>query len=145
MVDASSKTRALPAPAPFVFPETERFWSAAKAGRLELPFCKACNHAIWYPKAFCSACGTVDIEWRQASGEGVIYSFTEVHRGEGPYREVGSFVLALVDLDEGARVLTNIVDAEPADLAIGQRVRVVFHDASETAALPRFVPAPQKS
>lgn len=141
----TGKARLLPTPAPFVSPETQPFWSAAKEGRLVLPFCTACNRPIWYPKRFCSACGAFDIEWRQTSGEGVIYSFTEVHRGEGLYRECGSFVLALVDLDEGARLLTNIVDVRPADLGIGQRVRVVFHDAGETAALPRFVPITQKS
>ncbi|MDR3516643.1 MAG: Zn-ribbon domain-containing OB-fold protein [Azospirillaceae bacterium] len=131
----------LPTPEPFISPETAPFWLAAKQGRLVLPFCNNCNHAIWYPKAFCGACGTLNVEWRQTSGDGTIYSFTQVHRGEGPYREVESFVLALVDLDEGARLLTNIVDADPASLTIGQRVRVVFHDAGESAALPRFIPA----
>jgi len=131
----------LPAPAPFVSPETAPFWSAAKERRLVLPFCIRCNHPIWYPKKFCGACGTLDVEWRQVAGEGVIYSYTDVHRGEGPYREVASYVLALVDLDAGVRLLTNIVKADPANLKIGQRVRVVFHDAGELAALPRFVPA----
>lgn len=138
MVDI--KTR-LPTPEPFISPETRPFWTAAKQGRLDLPFCKSCNHPIWYPKAFCGACGSLDVEWRQVSGEGKIYSYTQVHRGEGPYRDVENYVLALVDLDEGARVLTNIVDADPASLTIGQRVRVVFHEAGDAAALPRFVPA----
>lgn len=135
------EARMLPTPAPFVSPETAPFWSAAKAGRLVLPFCGICDRAIWYPKKFCGACGTIHVEWRAVSGEGVIYSYTLVHRGEGPYRDTDGYVLALVDIDEGARLLTNIVEAEPATLKIGQRVRVVFHDAGEAAALPRFVPA----
>ena len=130
----------LPTPAPYVSPETRPFWSATKEGRLVLPFCTACGVAIWYPKAFCSACGSLGVDWREASGEATVYSFSEVHRGEGAYREAGRFVLALVDLDEGPRMLTNIVDMPAATIAIGQRVRVVFHDAGDEAALPRFAP-----
>ncbi|EIZ78327.1 nucleic-acid-binding protein containing a zn-ribbon [Novosphingobium sp. Rr 2-17] len=132
---------ALPTPIPYISPETAPFWAAAREHRLVLPVCTECETHIWYPKAFCSACGSMAVEWRDMSGLGTIYSFTQVHRGEGPYREVPSFVLALVDLDEGARVLTNIVEADPADLRIGQPVQVVFHEAGEAAALPRFKPA----
>jgi uncharacterized OB-fold protein len=139
MTDVTPKV-ALPTPAPYVSPETAPFWSAAKEGRLVLPVCNHCHTAIWYPKTFCGACGTLDVDWKQASGSGTLYSFTQVHRGEGAYREVGSFILALVDLDEGPRILTNIVEVDPASLRIDQRVRVVFHDAGEEAALPRFVP-----
>ena len=135
----------LPTPAPFVSPETEPYWSGAKAGKLVLPHCTACGHVIWYPKAFCGECGSLDVEWREASGFGTLYSFTQVHRGEGPYREAESFVLALVDLDDGPRVLTNIVDADPADLVIGQRLGAVFHDAGDAAALVRFTPQKQSS
>ena len=129
---------ALPTPTPFVSPETEPFWTGAKAGKLVLPHCNVCGHTIWYPKAYCGECGSLDVAWREASGLGTIYSYTQVCRGEGPYRETESFVLALVDLDEGPRVLTNIVDTDPARIAIGQRVRAVFHDAGDAAALVRF-------
>lgn len=130
----------LPTPAPYVSPETRPFWTAAKAGRFVLPFCTDCGVAIWYPKAFCSTCGSMNVDWRDASGHATIYSYSQVHRGEGAYREAGSFILALVDLDEGPRVLTNLVDIDPAAIAIGQRVRVVFHDAGDESALPRFAP-----
>lgn len=130
----------LPTPAPYVSPETRPFWLAAKEGRFVLPFCTVCERAIWYPKAFCNACGALSVEWRDASGKATVYSFSAVHRGEGAYREVESFVLALVDLDEGPRVLTNIVDADPGTIEIGQRVQVVFHPASDDAALFRFAP-----
>lgn len=130
----------LPTPAPYVSPETRAFWSAAKEGRLVLPFCTACDTALWYPKVFCSACGSLAVEWRAASGMATVYSFSQVHRGEGAYRDVDSFVLALVDLDEGPRVLTNIVDVDPQMIEIGQRVEAVFHSASDDAALLRFAP-----
>lgn len=139
MADSAAQS-GLPAPAPYVSPETKPFWSAAKEGRLLLPFCATCDVAIWYPKAFCGACGSLSVDWRDASGNATIYSFSQVCRGEGAYRDVTSFILALVDLDEGPRVLTNIVDADPSTIAIGQRVEVVFHAAGEDAALPRFTP-----
>jgi uncharacterized OB-fold protein len=139
-MEKMTEARLLPTPEPFISPETAPFWSAAKERRLVLPCCARCDRPIWYPKKFCAACGTLEVEWRQFAGEGVIYSYSLVHRGEGPYREVGSYVLALVDLDAGVRMLSNIVAADPADLKIGQRVRVVFHDAGVAAALPRFVP-----
>ena len=144
MADPASH-QPLPTPVPFVSPETEPFWSAAKDGRLVVPFCTSCDHPIWYPKKFCGACGSLSVAWRETSGHGVIYSFSEIHRGEGPYAEAGHYVLALVDLDEGARMLTNIVDADPASLAVGQAVRVVFHPAGDSAALPRFTPFPAKA
>ena len=138
-------TAQLPTPVPYVSGETEEFWSGAKAGKLVLPHCTECDQSIWYPKKFCGECGSMAVEWRQASGQGTLYSFTQVHRGEGPYREVASYVLALVDLDEGPRILTNIVDADPAALTIGQRLRAVFDDAGDAAALVRFTPLSEQS
>jgi hypothetical protein len=135
----------LPAPAPIISADTAAFWAATKKGVLLLQRCDACQRTIWYPKAFCNACGSLETTSFEASGEGEIYSFTEVHRGETAYRETPSFILAMVELDEGVRMLTNIVGAAPDALRIGQRVRVVFDDAGESAALPRFQPADKVS
>ena len=130
----------LPAPSPIISTDTARFWEATTRGVLLLQRCTSCNHVIWYPKAFCNACGSFQIDDFEASGKGQIYSFTEVQRGETAYREISGFVLALVELDEGPRMLTNLVDCEPGELRIGKRVQVVFHRASDDAALPRFKP-----
>jgi len=130
----------LPAPAPVITADTAAFWAATKNGVLSLQRCSACERTIWYPKAFCNSCGSFDITPFEATGLGEIYSFTQVHRGETAYREVASFVLAMVELDEGVRMLTNIVTTDPATLRIGQRVSVVFDDAGESASLPRFQP-----
>lgn len=130
----------LPAPAPIITSDTAAFWSATKNGVLLLQRCDHCRRTIWYPKAFCNACGTFEVTSFEAGGEGQIYSFAEVHRGETAYRETPRFVLAVVELDEGVRMLTNIVGAPGEALHIGQRVRVVFDDAGETASLPRFHP-----
>jgi uncharacterized OB-fold protein len=130
----------LPAPPPLVIPETKPFWDATKAARLVLPRCLRCSFVIWYPRQFCPECGHQTVEWFEASGHGSIYTFTIVRRGEGAYRDTPQYVLAFVELEEGPRVLTNLIDCNPEELRIGQRVQAVFCDAGDSAALLRFRP-----
>ena len=130
----------LPSPAPAVVPETESFWAATGRGKLVLPECAACATIIWYPKGICPECGSLDIGWVEASGEGEVYTFTVSRRGEGAYRDAGPFVLAYVELDEGPRVMTNIVGCSPESVRIGLRVRAVFDDTGQGSALVRFAP-----
>ena len=134
--------RTLPAPPPRVTVENEPFWSATRKGVLVLPRCQRCKRYLWYPKTFCSACGTVGVDWVQASGTGTVYSYTVVHttRAVGPYADAVPYVLAYVELDEGPRMMTNIVDCPEESVYIGQRVTVVFDDTCEGPALPRFRP-----
>ena len=133
--------RSLPAPAPIVQPEVKAFWDATARGALLLPRCRACSHLIWYPRPFCPECASLDVEWIAASGRGTIYSFTINRRGQADlpaYRDAGVYVLAYVELEEGPRVMTNIVDCDPDGVRIGQEVEVVFHDTGAGCALPRF-------
>jgi uncharacterized OB-fold protein len=130
----------LPAPAPPVTPETQPFWDATAEGRLSLPRCLQCRTFIWYPRTFCPDCHTFGVEWFDASGNGTVYSFAVTQKGDGPWREVSPYVLAYVELEEGPRVLTNIVECDPASVAIGQAVEVVFHPTEKGPALPRFRP-----
>jgi uncharacterized protein len=135
--------KVLPAPAPFVNPEVKPFWEATAEGRLLLPKCLECASLIWYPRPFCPSCASTRVEWIQASGRGTIYSFTVNRRGQADlaaYREAGVYVLAYVELEEGPRVMTNIVDCDPDSVSIGQQVEVVFHDTGQGTALPRFRP-----
>lgn len=131
----------LPTPAPNPSPETKEFWDATTQGRLLLKRCTACATVIWYPRSLCPACKSFDTEWFEASGRGTVYSFTVSRRGEGPWREAAPYVLAYVELDEGPRLLTNLVDCDLDSLAIGQPVEVVFDDTGEGSALVRFRPA----
>jgi len=133
----------LPAPPPFVHPEVKPFWEATAEGRLVLPKCLECDTLIWYPRPFCPKCASTRVEWIAASGRGSIYSFTVNRRGQADlaaYREAGVYVLAYVELEEGPRVMTNIVDCDPDSVRIGQQVEVVFHDTGQGTALPRFRP-----
>jgi hypothetical protein len=130
----------LPAPPPAVNPETKEFWDATARGQLLLKRCLDCGTVIWYPRAICPDCASLRTEWFAASGRGHVYSYTVNHRGQGAYADATSYVLAYVELDEGPRVMTNLVEAGQADLAIGLPVEVVFHDTGEGTALPRFRP-----
>jgi uncharacterized OB-fold protein len=129
----------LPAPSPQVNVETQRFWDATAEGKLLLPRCKACGLVIWYPREFCPECNSFDVDWFEASGRGTIYSYTVNRRGQGDYRDL-SYVLAYVELEEGPRVLTNIVDCEHDQITVGQSVKVVFHATQGGPSLPRFRP-----
>lgn len=133
----------LPTPVPPVNPETQVFWDATAQGRLLLPRCTVCGSVFWYPKTLCSSCGSTTVEWIESSGRGIVYSCTVTRRGVGDYRDAVPYVLAYVELDEGPRVMTNIVDCLPEDVAIGQRVEVVFHDTGAGCSLPRFRPVSQ--
>jgi uncharacterized OB-fold protein len=130
----------LPVFPPVVVPETKPFWDATAEGKLVLPRCNACGVVIWYPRTTCPQCMSTDVSWFEASGRGTVYSFSIVRRQGGPWRDVVPYVLAYVELDEGPRLLTNIVDVDPGEVSIGQAMQAVFHDTGEGTALVRFRP-----
>ncbi|MHB8464464.1 MAG: Zn-ribbon domain-containing OB-fold protein [Acidimicrobiales bacterium] len=130
----------LPVVIPEIGADNAPFWAAAADDRLVLPWCRSCNTAIWYPRTICPTCHGRDIEWREASGRGVIHSFTVSYRGTGPWAEHVPYLIAYVELDEGPRVLTNIVGAVPHEVRIGDPVEAIFEPAGDTRIL-RFRPA----
>jgi len=127
------KERKIPAPA--VYPETEAFWTAAGQGRLLVKYCSACGEYHHFPRSLCPFCFSDKTEWRNASGHGVIYSYSVMRRVEVPY------VIAYVTLDEGVTVMTNIVDCDPDTVRIGQRVKVKFQPSDGGPPVPMFSPA----
>jgi uncharacterized OB-fold protein len=130
----------LPTPVPEIHPETADFWAATAGGVLLLQRCTGCGTAIWYPRFVCPSCHSTDLVSFEASGRGTIYSLTLTTRGILDYKDCGPYVLAFVELEEGPKMMTNIVDSDPAELTIGQPVQVVFHDTGAGSALPRFRP-----
>ncbi|MBI1844130.1 MAG: Zn-ribbon domain-containing OB-fold protein [Actinobacteria bacterium] len=133
-------TAPLPNMAPPINPDSKPFWDATAEDRLLLPRCDRCSTVIWYPREFCPACGSLDVSWFEASGRGSVYSFSIVRKGENMYTAAAPYVLAYVELEEGPRIMTNIVDCEVEEVAIGQAVSVVFHDTGQGQKLPRFAP-----
>ena len=128
-----TKERSITPPAPF--PETMPYWDAATQRKLLLKHCNACGADHFYPRVLCPFCFSDETEWREAAGEGTIYSFSVMRRAEIPY------AIAYVTLAEGLTMLTNIVDCDLDAIRIGQRVRVVFKPAEDGQAVPMFTPA----
>ncbi|HEY4887825.1 MAG TPA: Zn-ribbon domain-containing OB-fold protein [Candidatus Dormibacteraeota bacterium] len=130
----------LPVGEVIVTSDQREFWDGAANGRLVLPRCDRCGRVIWFPRHFCPECGSSAVTWFEASGRGTIYSYTVVRQGEGAYAGVTPFVIAYVELDEGPRVLTNLL-GQPDSWSIGQSVRAVFdHGPGGGPPLLRFTP-----
>jgi hypothetical protein len=124
-----------PIPSPPANVEAEPFFAAAAEGRFLIRVCSACGKAHWYPRTICPLCFSADTAWREASGEGVIYSYTVVRRAEVP------FALAYVTLKEGPAMMTHIVDCDLDALAIGQKVKLVLKPSEDGIPVPMFTPA----
>src|ERR1700744_336403 len=122
-----------PIPAPVVNVETQAFWDAAKEGRFLIKRCTACGKAHWYPRAICPFCHSSETVWEQSPGEGVIYTYSVMHRSP-----TGPYAIGYVTLDEGPAVLTNFLGVAPNGLAIGQRVKVTFQDTDGGPPVPIF-------
>jgi uncharacterized OB-fold protein len=120
--------------APLPDAETRPFWAAAAEGRLLLKRCRACGAAHYYPRAICPFCFSADTDWVEASGRGVIYTFSIVRRGPSRY------AIAYVTLAEGVTMMTNIVDCDLAALGVGQKVRLVFRPSDGGPPVPMFTP-----
>ena len=122
--------------------ETEPYWAGARAGKLMLKRCKACDRPFFYPRSHCPRCWSSDTDWMQASGRGTIYSFTVIsHHDVRPFKDWIPYVVALVELAEGPRLVTHIVGVEPAAVQVGQPVEVVFERIDDAITLPKFRPA----
>jgi uncharacterized OB-fold protein len=135
MADAARK------PVPRPAPESLPYWQAARGHRLELPRCNACGKFWFPPSQCCPHCLAADFAWTPVSGKGKVFSFVTFHRVYHPAfaRDV-PYVVALVELEEGPRMLTNIVGVAPEKVACEMPVKVVFDDVAEDVAVPKFTP-----
>jgi uncharacterized protein len=135
----SPVTETFPAPAPDA--DSKPFWEAANEGVFLLQRCDACGGAQFYFRAVCHRCGSTLLRHERSAGKGTIATFSIVHRAPvNCFRQWGAYPVALVDLDEGVRFLTNVVRCEPSQVRIGQRVQVVFEAIPEARQkLPKVV------
>ena len=120
--------------------ESEAFFEAARDHRFLIQKCIACGEYQFYPRKICIHCGSSGVEWVEASGRGVVHTFTVVHRGMPGWREEGPYVAAIVQLEEGPRITTNIVECASSDVKIEMPVEVTFVDEGQYV-MPRFRPA----
>lgn len=129
-----------PRPVPDVTPESDPFWSGAAEGRLLLRQCHDCGLVYYYPRALCPDCLSDDVSWIEATGIGEVYSYSTTGSVSGWPEEHLPIVLAYVELDEGPRVMTNVL-AAPERVEVGLQVRVDFVETeTDSVAVPVFVP-----
>lgn len=121
---------------PAVTSETAQFWSRVNDGQLTVPQCKSCGKFHWYPSANCPFCTSDNVELKPAKGTGTIYTYSISRRGKND-----SYVIAYVTLDEGVTMMTNIINADAAKLAIGQKVRLALVESENGQRVPMFEPA----
>jgi uncharacterized protein len=120
---------------------TRPYWEQARAGRLVLQHCRGCGHTWHPPLPRCPRCHATDTGWRQASGEGTVYSYTVVHHAtHAALADRVPYVIAIVELAEGPRVVTGIRGAEPGQVRVGLPVRAVFEELTPEVTLPQFAP-----
>lgn len=126
-------------PVPVLRGEEKVYFAEAKAGRLVFQRCGGCADAIFYPRSVCPNCLSEQLSYEASAGRGTIYSFTTLHRAGHPgLADEVPYTVVLVDLDEGVRVLANIVECEPDEVTVGATVEVLFDPVSEDLTVPRF-------
>jgi len=128
-------------PIPVMQPWTKEFWKGTKRSQLLIQECGDCQSKIFYPRQYCPECWSGNLNWSQASGKATVYSLTTTQDMVEPkFWADLPYVLALVDLEEGIRMMTRIVDCDPETVKIGMDVEVVFEDITDECALPMFRP-----
>lgn len=130
---------ASPSPWPIRDADTDPFWEGVERGQLLLQRCGRCGRHQYYPRAVCSHCSADDLAWVPTEGRGTLYSFTVSRRAPYPqFADRVPYVVGLVDLDEGPRMLANVVGTEPEELAIGDPMTVAFIEVDDGVVLPAF-------
>jgi hypothetical protein len=121
---------------------TRPFWDGCREGVLRLPWCRACGRPHFFPRALCPHCLGPDLEWRAASGRGRVWSHSTVRLSFwGKAFDDGlPYVVAIVELEEGVRMLSNVVGCPPERVTIGMPVTATFDAVTPEITLPRFVP-----
>lgn len=129
-------------PIPKPYQDSAPYWEAAKHNQLLIQKCLECGLYQFYPRGVCHHCLSSSLSWFQAAGHGTVYSFTVNYRAPHPgFADDLPFITAIVELKEGVRMMTNIVQCEPDQVSIGMPVRVMFDKVTEDVTLPKFRPA----
>jgi uncharacterized OB-fold protein len=136
-VDISTEQTAAARPVPHPTRLSRPFWDACRDRRLIVQQCRACQTYLFIPREFCSTCLSRDLTWVPALGTGRIVTHTAVWRPQTSAFSV-PYVIAVIRLDEGYEMLTNVVHAEPDQITIGAKVQVCFVDVTEDVTLPCF-------
>ena len=128
-------------PLPIPTQDTEPFWQGLREGKLLLQRCLSCRAIRYPPRPMCAECNSLETEWVPASGRGSVYSYTVTHQALHPTLvDRIPHVVILVELEEGVRITSNILDCQVSDVYIGLPVEVVLDQVTDEVTLPKFRP-----
>ena len=141
-MSSETKTKPYAKPLPRIDEESRGWWEALARHELYVQECRACGARRLPPRAVCPVCLSSDVAWVRASGRGTVYTFSVTRQNQMPgFREALPYVLAIVQLEEGPRLMTNVVGCDPEAVRIGMDVVVSFDDVTPEVTLPTFTPA----
>jgi uncharacterized OB-fold protein len=121
---------------------TRPFWEAAKRHELVMPRCKTCDQLFFYPRSECPRCLGSDLEWVRVSGRGRLHSFTIINQpANAAFRDDVPYVYAVVQLIEGPRMISNLVECDVESVSVDMPVEAVFDDVTPEWTLVKFKPA----
>jgi uncharacterized protein len=144
----TATTGRLPQPPLSPSPDATQFWESCARRELALPFCASCEDFFFYPRTVCPECGSRDISWRTVTGRGRLHTFCIQYQSALPgFANAVPFVTAIVELEEGPRMMTLLTEVEPDPAAIrcGMPVEVAFAELDDRGVLPAFRPRPETS
>jgi uncharacterized protein len=121
--------------------ETEKYWEGCRNHELLIQQCSNCGVHQFYPRMMCTNCSSRRMKWVRSSGRGKVVSYTSIYRAPSKaYMEETPYVLAIIQLEEGPTMMSNIVQCKPEDVLVNMIVEVVFEDWSEEISIPMFRP-----
>ena len=131
-----------PLPRPLSPELTRPFWEAAKRHELVIPRCTICDHLFFYPRSECPRCLSNHLEWMQASGRGRLHTYTVVYQpANAAFRDDTPYIYAVVQLDEGPRMVSNVVQCDIDAVRIDMPLEAIFDDVTPEWTLVKFKPA----
>lgn len=130
-----------PIPRPNTYMNTQPFWDAAKTGKLVIQYCKDTGKPQFFPRPVSMANGKRNLEWREVSGKGTVYSYTNTFSAWPGHEDRVPYMVALVELDVGVRILCNLLNVKAEDVKIGMPVKLCWEKLSEDINYPAFEPA----
>lgn len=129
-------------PLPTIVGETRPFWEACRRGQLVIQRCAACGEYQFYPRGICAHCWSEEVRWVETAGRGTVWTYTVTYQNRTPgFAEDVPYIVALVELEEGVKMFTNLVDCIPREAHIGMAVEVTFTRANDRVTVPYFKPA----
>jgi uncharacterized OB-fold protein len=133
--------RAPATPVPAITDAMRPFFAAARDHRLVVQRCVACGTLRFPAREICTQCVSRDVEWAPVAGRGTVFSYSIVHQVYDPgFASLVPYAVVIVELEEGVRLVSNLVDCRPADIRIGMPVEVVFEVLTPEVTLPKFRP-----